>query len=110
MEINKYENMSIEELEIKIAENNQKMILLQKKIDKEKEEKKIKFQKVIDLIVEITKTEKIYYDYRSILGNAILLGLTKDEFNSIEVMMPIYKQKIILLKDKLENLDFKNIL
>jgi len=110
MQVNNYENMSVEELEIKIAENNQKMVLLQKKIDQEKKEKNIKFQKVIDLMVEITKTEKIYYDYRSILSNAILLGLTENEFNSIEAMMPIYKQKIVLLKNELENLDFKNIL
>ena len=36
MQVNNYENMLIEELEIKIAENNQKMVLLQKKIDQEK--------------------------------------------------------------------------
>ena len=105
-----YSNMTIEELEIKIAENNQEIALLQKKIEQEKKEKDIKFQKVIDLMIEITETEKTYYNYRSILGNAILLGLTENEFDSIEVMMPIYKQKIVLLRNELENLDFRNIL
>ncbi len=105
-----YSEMTIEELENKINENKQNMVLLQEKIEKEKKEKEIKFQKVIDLMTEITNTEKIYYEYKSILGNAILLGITESEFNSIEAMMPIYKQKIELLKNNLENLDFKAIL
>lgn len=98
------EKLTIEELENKIEENKQKMILLQKKIDKNKKDKKIQFQKLTDLTIALSKTEKKYYDYRNILSDADLFGLTKDEFDTIEAMMLIYKQKIVLLRDKLENI------
>lgn len=105
-----YANMTIEELEHKISENNKSMISLQEKIDKSKQSKSIEFDKVMNLLSEITNTKKIYYDYRSILGNSILLGLTEAEFDSIEVMMPIYEQKIKLLEKKLKDIDFTTIL
>ena len=103
------ENMSIEEIETLISENNKKMSILKEKIEQTKKDKEEKFNEVIDLISEITDTEKLYYDYRTALGSPFF-ELTETERSSIEAMMPIYEQKIKILKEKFRDTDFKKIL
>ena len=103
------ENMSIEEIEILITENNKKTSVLKEKIEQRKKKKKGNFNEVINLISEITSTEKLYYDYRTVLGSPFF-ELSETERNFIETMMPIYEQKIKILKEKFKNIDFKAIL
>ncbi|MBN2782443.1 MAG: hypothetical protein JXQ66_04315 [Campylobacterales bacterium] len=91
------ENMSIEEMELLIIENNKKISKLKEKIEPRKKEN----TKIQD-IMELLETKNIYDENRRILGNAILLDLTEDEFDSIEATMPIYEQKIKYLEDKLK--------
>ena len=100
------ENMSIEEVENLITENNKKISVLKEKIEQTKKDKVKKLQDVTNLISEITNTRQIYYDYRGILGNATLFGLTDSEYKSINEMMPLYKQKIKLLDDELKKYKF----
>ena len=109
MEIGKgYENMTIEEINALIEENNKKISKLKEKVEQTKKEKERNLKEVIDLISEISNTEKLYYDYRTILGSPFF-ELTDSERSSIESMMPIYEQKIKILKKKFQNTDFTKI-
>lgn len=102
------ENMSIEEIEVLINENNKKMSALKEKIEQTKKDKEENFNEVVNLISEITNTEKLYYEYRTVLGSPFF-ELSEAERSSIESMMPIYEEKIKILKEKFKNTDFKKI-
>ena len=106
---NNTSDMTIEEIDNLIQENNQKISILKEKCEQEKKEKQEKFNEVLELIQEITNTKKLYYDYRTILGSPFF-SLSESEYSTIEEMMPIYEQKIKLLENKFKTFDFKKIL
>lgn len=48
---------------------------------------------MVNLINELSSYQKQYYDYRTMLGSPFF-NLSENKRNTIEMMMPIYEQKI----------------
>jgi len=106
-EIN-FQDMSVEEINNLIDKNKEQIAILQNKIDIQKQEKQKNFDNMTRLFTELTTIQKQYYDYRTMLGS-IFFDLTTTERETIETMMPMYKQKIIQLKKELENIDLNKV-
>lgn len=90
--------MSIEELNKQIAEKAEQINILQKICDEQKRVKKENFQKVTNLFSELSRYQKEYYEFRTLLGFG---DLTEEQFDQIESLMPIYEKKINHLKEQL---------
>jgi len=68
MSKNTYTDLSIEEIDKLLAENKEKMSLLQVKIDQTKKEKEKNYTNMVNLMNELSSYQKQYYDYRTMLG------------------------------------------
>ena len=108
MSENTYTDLSIEEIDKLLAENKEKMNLLQVKIDQTKKEKEKNYTNMVNLMSELSNYQKQYYDYRTMLGSPFF-NLSENERDTIEMMMPIYEQKINKLKDDLQNIKLDEV-
>ena len=109
LENNDTTDRSIEEIESLIAQNKEKMSLLQVIIDNEKKVKEERFNEFTQLMIDLSNYQKQYYDYRTALGSPFF-NFSSTDRDAMEMMMPIYKQKIDHLKNKLENIKIEEIL
>ncbi len=103
-----YKNLSVEELETLIQQNQIEVSLLQEKVNKTKKEQEENFKDILDLMANISYSEKQYYEYRLILGSP-LIELTETERITIESMILITKQKIDKLKENFNNINLDEV-
>lgn len=92
------DEMTVEELDLLIEEKNKQINALKKIQEKENNIELDKFQELTNLIAELAKTRKLYYDNRTLLGFALPDELSDEDWEIIETQMPILEKKIEYLE------------
>lgn len=98
------DRISIDEINKLIAQKDQEIDALMPKINLRKQAEETHFNKLQELLVSLNDCESKYYEFRTILGDA-LIELSELEKGTIESLMPIYEQKIEHFRKELQ--DFK---
>jgi hypothetical protein len=94
--------MTIDETNSLLEINNEKIKDLQKKIKAKNEYKYERFTELKNLILELTTSEKLYYDYRTLLAFSYPEELDDENWVKIDAIMPSLAEHIKTLRQKLE--------
>ncbi len=94
--------MTREEINSLLETNNEKIKDLQVKIKAKSDDKYEKFTELKNLLVELANSEKLYYDYRTLLAFAYPDELDDVNRAKIEAIMPSLDKYIKTIRQKLE--------
>ena len=64
--------------------------------------KKEHYEKLVSKMVDYSKTEKLYYDYRTLLGFSFPDQISDEEYSFMDSQMPILEQKIKVLRGEVK--------
>ncbi|MFA5234312.1 MAG: hypothetical protein WC390_07935 [Sulfurimonas sp.] len=99
--------MTIEEINLQIAEIDKKIEILKSKKNHNLGGKQEQFKEIADLTVELSSAEKRYYDCRTLLGFAYPEELSEEDRIKVEMQMPILDEHIKTIRKKLEAINLK---
>lgn len=94
--------MTIDEINSLLETNNEKIKDLQEKIKAKSEDKYEKFTELKNLLVKLANSEKLYYDYRTLLAFAYPDELDDENRAKIEAIMPSLDKYIKTIRQRLE--------
>lgn len=94
--------MTREEINSLLETNNEKIKDLQVKIKAKSDDKYEKFTELKNLLVELANSEKLYYDYRTLLAFAYPEELDDESWAKINDIMPSLDKHIKTLRQELE--------
>ena len=94
--------MTREEINSLLETNNEKIKDIQVKIKAKSDDKYEKFTELKNLLVELANSEKLYYDYRTLLAFAYPDELDDVNRAKIEAIMPSLDKYIKTIRQKLE--------
>ena len=83
--------ITIEEINLRIEQTEEKIQILN-----QRRSQNTQFEKMKNLILELASIEKLYYDYRTLLGFSSPDELSIEERENMERLMPILEEKIRL--------------
>ncbi|MBV5277578.1 MAG: hypothetical protein J0647_00755 [Campylobacteraceae bacterium] len=96
--------MTIEEINLQIAQIEEKIQILNHRRSQNPVNENIQFEKMKNLIFELVSTEKLYYDYRTLLGFSLPGYFSLEEIEKMERLMPILEEKIKIIRQALNEI------
>lgn len=99
--------MTIEKIDLQITEIDKKIEILKSEKNHNLGGKQEQFKEITDLIIKLSSVEKLYYDYRTLLGFAYPEELSEVDRANIEIQMPILEEYIKTIRRKLEDMNLR---
>ena len=96
--------MTIEEINLHIAQIEKKIQILSHKRSQNPVNENTQFENMKNLIIELVSMEKLYYDYRTLLGFSLPDELSLAEREEMEILMPILEEKIKTIRQALNEI------
>ena len=94
--------MTMDDINSLLETNNEKIKDLQEKIKVRSENKYKKFTELKNLLIELTNSEKLYYDCRTLLAFGYPDEFDDENRAKIEAIMPSLDKYIKTIRQKLE--------
>ena len=101
------DNMTQSEIDSCLLELDKRIANLKSEISKSENSKQSQFDKIVSLTIEFSSLNKLYSDYRLLLGFAYF-DIEEGERTVIESQMPLIQKRIETIKNELENISLTN--
>ncbi len=92
--------MTIEEINLQIAQIEEKIQILKQERSQNPVSENTQFGMIKNLLLELVSIEKLYCDYRTLLGS-LYDELNLDEREKMERLMPLLEERIEIIRKAL---------